>query len=354
MYRKTIISLIALFAGSGLIVAILYLYSADARSLKNGFLRLYPAHVFGRITQRTLPNRTSYIIGVETGKIFIGNYKDVQTVLETDTGLSFLHSIRLTFPITDPFLVSQSRVMVDSGNFYAIQQLKSVIFRIKQSNISAVEILMDSPNISSSASVPLSASTFILRTYYDPLKQNILTKRTQGSPFFHYRTNILEKQVDGIFCTDGNLLVNTDSKQIIYVYTYRNQFICLDSNLNILYRARTIDTNTVAKIKVTEIKSQNQTVLSSPPFTVNRLGCVSGDQLFVNSALPANNEAVSDFKRYAVIDVYNSKNGDYEFSFYVAKDHKKPISSMALYKNEFIMIQGATLFIYTLNNSFIH
>lgn len=353
MYRRTLVSLIAIFACSVIVIALLYSYSLEGRNSKNGFLRLYPPHVVDRINRVVLPNTTSYFIGVESGKIIIGDYKNLQTVIQTDTNLSSLRAIRPAFPITDPFLISQSRIMMDSDNLYAIQQLRSIIYKTSLSSISSARMIMDSPNISSTAAVPLSSSSFILRTYYDPLKQNILTKLTLHKPYFQFGTGILRKQVDGIFCTDGTLLLNREFNRIMYVYTYRNQFICLDSNLKILYQARTIDTNTVAKIQVTEIKAKNQTVLSAPPLTVNRLSCVSGDQLYINSALKANNEAVPDFNRYAVIDVYDTRNGSYKFSFYVVKDHEHPISSLLASQNMLFLIQGNILFIYTLNRPFI-
>jgi hypothetical protein len=354
VYRKTIILLLSLFTGSVLTIGGLYLYSLKGKNLKNGFLRLYPAHVLGKIIHRSLPNETLYIVGVASDKIFLGDYKNIQSLYQTDSNLSFFHTIPLGLPFLDEFLTSQSRIMFESDQLYVIQQLTSTIYKTTLSTTPSIQTFMDSPNISSTAAVPLSSTSFILRTYYDPLKQNILTKRTLHKPYFQYATGTLQKQVDGIFCTDGALLLNKESKQVIYVYTYRNQFICLDSNLKVLYRARTIDTNTIAKIQVVEIKSQSQSTLSNPPITVNRLSYVSGNHLFINSALSADNEVVSNFNRYAVIDVYNSNDGSYQFSFYVARDHERPISSFMVWGNKLILIQGATLFIYDIDKAFIH
>jgi hypothetical protein len=42
---------------------------------------------------------------------------------------------------------------------------------------------------------------------------------------------LLEKQVDGVFDTDGQLLRDDITGELVYIYFYRNEFMVMDSNL---------------------------------------------------------------------------------------------------------------------------
>src|SRR5690606_29648613 len=96
---------------------------------------------------------------------------------------------------------------------------------------------------------------------------------------------ILEKQIDGSFCVDGDLLYNPNTNSLVYVYRYRNQFMHLDTTLNTLFKGYTIDTISKVKIKVSEAKTANgiKFILSSPPLIVNKKSYASGNYLFIHS-----------------------------------------------------------------------
>ncbi len=103
-------------------------------------------------------------------------------------------------------------------------------------------------NLFFSNGISLTSNNFAFRKYDQILKQNILAKNSfnPGSSPVIESKDLLQKQVDGIFCTDGMMSYCKKSGKLIYVYYYRNQFICADSNLHLIYRGNTIDTNQFA------------------------------------------------------------------------------------------------------------
>jgi hypothetical protein len=89
----------------------------------------------------------------------------------------------------------------------------------------------------------------------------------------------------------------------------------LDTNLNLKYRASTIDTITSIDIKT---GAQKQTITATTPVrVVNSKSKVSEGKLYNISKLIADNESISSFNENAVIDIYNLTNGQYEKSYYV-------------------------------------
>jgi hypothetical protein len=145
-----------------------------------------------------------------------------------------------------------------------------------------------------------------------------LGKETSQPPALNLAPHALVKQVDGLFCVDGMLHYNRQLNTLVYVYYYRNQFISMDTMLNVLYRGKTIDTISHARIKVAQMEAGHAITLATPPLTVNTQSCVSGNYLFVNSNLKASNEPQEHFDMASAIDVYDLRNGDYRYSFYIA------------------------------------
>lgn len=164
--------------------------------------------------------------------------------------------------------------------------------------------------------VPISPASFIIRSV-SRTNRNFLSKETSTLPHLQIDTTLLAKQVDGLFCTDGMMHFNHDLNMLVYLYFYRNQFICMDTSLNLRYRGKTIDTVSHAQIKVASIRSDNSITLAAPPLMVNKKSATSGQYLFVNSALQAKNETAEAFNTASVIDVYDLRNGIYQFSFYL-------------------------------------
>jgi hypothetical protein len=165
----------------------------------------------------------------------------------------------------------------------------------------------------------ISSNSAILRKIDINKRENVLLKSRGGQRY------VLKKQIDGLLCTDGYLQYSKQHYQLVYTYRYRNQFICLDTNLNVVRISKTIDTTSVAKISVAE--TGGKITMSKPPLVVNKGTCVDGKYLFVRSNLAAKNESPAEFKNRSVIDVYNILDGSYRFSFYIENHDSKRLQN---------------------------
>ena len=121
----------------------------------------------------------------------------------------------------------------------------------------------------------------------------------------------------------------------------------MDTNLHIIYESRTIDTNTRSKIQVRTVHEQK--ILAAPPVIVNKLSTLSGKSILICSAVIADNENPVAFRDNIVVDIYDSKDGRYRFSFYLPKFTNGVITSFVLDDSRLFTIQGHFLMRYDLN-----
>lgn len=137
----------------------------------------------------------------------------------------------------------------------------------------------------------------------------------------------------------------------------RGEFLCMDTNLNVVYKAKTIDTVHNANIK-TELRNETsgdgtkvlKRILSTPPNLVNIYYTISGNQLFILSALRADNETQYEFSRNSSIDVYNTVNGSYLYSFHLPKYNNELLRQFEIKGNLLIGIYDHYVVTYHLKN----
>ena len=329
----SLISIISIL--SILLITVLYTFSNKINHQKNGFIRLFRPHLITPTKNLDIKYNSYYIAGTTKNYIYLGNYIVPTHLLvakydlaDTESlELRVAHNVKANWPVV--------QVSIDSPNVYLVDGITPTILHSDLSTREVNEYLKRIPFFTSVQ--PISNSSFVIRAYDNHLQKSILAKVSVDSPYFKSAPDLLIKQVDGSFCTDGMLHYDPDLACIIYLYYYRNQFLCLDTNLNVIYRGNTIDTISHAQIKVSKINS-NTSTFSAPPVIVNKKSCVAGDWLFVNSGLIANNETKEMFDKYSVIDIYSLKDGQYHFSFYVPLSEKEKITSLRVYNKTLIVI----------------
>jgi hypothetical protein len=327
-------------------VVALHLHSENFHKKKNSFFRVFPPHAILTTKILDIGPKDSYFIGNTSNTVYINNYKNPFDLLIVRMNLKDTHSIHLSLAGYRQFDPSQILITVDSPNVFAIDKLSSAILRCTVDSPKSF-ISLNEFRFSSTEAAAVSGESVILRAYQGNIQNNILAKLNYHRLPHLDSANILEKQIDGFFCTDGSLQIDHQTNRLIYMYYYRNQFIYLDTNLKVIYRAKTIDTNTRSKIQVRTIRDQS--MLAAPPLLVNKLACVSGKWILICSALFANNENKNIFDNNSVIDIYESKDGRYRFSFYLPKINNNKISSFILQGNQLFAIQGSSLVRYDLD-----
>jgi hypothetical protein len=236
---------------------------------------------------------------------------------------------------------------MDTAYVYLFDGLKPAVLYGSLNNINLTTI-NKTPFFN--GSLPINRSSYILRVV-SKKHENLLVKENINGLSIHIKAapQLLQKQIDGIFSTDGILTNVPNSSKIFYIYYYRNQFICADTNLNLLYRGKTIDTVSQAKIKVGKIISENQYTLSSPPKYVNEHACANKHWLFIHSVLKADNESNEVIEKASIIDVYSVNDGQYQFSFYLRDFKGNKMRDFKVFGNTLVALFGHYLYTYQLH-----
>lgn len=211
-------------------------------------------------------------------------------------------------------------------------------------------------NLKFDLSTGKSANTIFLRSYighgidrhFEILKVKLNDTASVQKSF------ILPKQIDGIFCVDGRMIYDDKNARLYYMYYYRGEFLCLDTNLNLIYKAKTIDTVRIAKVKVknyTEatngINLSKNTIMSASPL-VNNYFAVDADKIYIKSNLKAENQTLSEFRISNSIDVYSTNNGRYLYSFYIPKVYNSKLLEFKVRDSYFYGLYHAGLVAYDL------
>ena len=337
--KKRIAWILIIFLVTNFLVFGLYSWSQIDNSRPGSFLRFIDMHPWKSYQMIDLRYNSFYIAGSSGNNLVLGNttsplkYRIVSPTLDTSTKNitgALWNTTRFAAPT---FFTRDNLRMIYDGNVKRIIPIDPI------TNVPAV---VDSSLLRFTALLPLNVNSFIMKLYDDSSQQMILVKESKGKRVDTYS---FQKQVDGIFCVDGQLDFDTKYQQLVYCYYYRNQVLVLDSNLRIVRSFNTIDTNTIAKIKLAPIKSQDIITLAETPKNVNKRISAHYGQVFVLSGQQSRNEESALFLNNSVIDIYDITSGKYVKSFYLPDLFGSKVKSFkvtgkqlwALYKHHLVI-----------------
>lgn len=326
-------------------IVTLFIMSEDIIAKRNNFVRRLPEQV-NKIHDIDLKFNSYYFAGEANGKIYLGNVTMPLLLTEIDTTLKTKNEITVTIDQMElPFKYVQ--INVQSNYFFVTDGTVPAIFRGKTGTWKATYQPCESKQFSSQ--VYIDSSTVVYRTR----KQNyegILGLTTFGhNRITKANPDLLQKQVDGIFDTDGVLMNDPVTNKILYMYYYRNQYIIADRNLNLVSRGKTIDTISKAQIKVAFNSNRNETKMSAPPLIVNKNGNAYNGLLFINAALIGKFEDAKMWNQASMIDVYDTSTKSYVQSFYVYNIDGKKLGRYMIDGENFYGLVGTHLVVYKLN-----
>jgi len=319
MTKKLVIWIAGGFVLSIGTVAFLFAMSGIMKDNRNSFLRLFPSHPVLEGNSFDLKYNSYYIAGGTSEHIYLGNYSSPLHLLVLNKDLTDTVHLRLNVNgIMDQKFWS-ARVRVDSPYFYVNDGAVPRIYKGPINTWTADRIGYDTEYFLDIE--PTGKSTLFIKSLALS-NESVLGKISLDSPHYRFTSGILTKQIDGVFCVDGYLNYSKELKKLIYVYRYRNEYIVIDTNLNVTQHGRTIDTTTHAKLKVAWIASNKSKTLAGPPLIVNKQSSSYKNWLFINSDLLAKNEHRRALKEASVIDVYDINRTNYLFSFYIFNTFK--------------------------------
>jgi len=343
MFKRRILYLTLCFLGSIISIGLLAIISDLAGKSPNHFIRQTPGHVVEGVKFIDLKKRGYYFAGLDSSYAYLVNQIINNKILTVNISQGIFLEEIINAP-KDLMISSSAYLSVEDRCPILWDGMKSEIWRGDGNHL----FLKYKDKVSSfTKGILLSPASYIFLSI-NKKNENDLIKQERGG---RQKTGkgLLQKQIDGLFCTDGQLIKVPNSNRIFYTYFYRNQFMCADTNLNLLYRGKTIDTNSYAKIKVAKIRSTNQLTLASPPKIINKHTDVNEKYLFIHSGLKADNETDKVHEESAVIDVYNVKDGKYKLSFYLPNFDGKSLNDFKVYGQSLYALYDHYLYKYQLN-----
>jgi hypothetical protein len=333
-------------AGLGMVIILFYL-SNFSNHRNNQFTRLFPPHLISYGSQMDLRFNSFYFAGFTKTHMFLGNTTAPGYLLTADYSLSDTHQIILHIPSNIPMVVPAIRLYIDSPHIFMMEGRTPKILYGSFRDLSLHEY-PDNQLYFNAASI-ISGRSLFVRAFDRETQKNILIKSVTNPNGVVRLPETLVKKGDGIFSLDGNISRDAYTHHFTYVYYYRNEFVCLDSNGHTLLKGRTIDSVSTPQIKIADISSEAVSTFSAPPLIVNRTSCADSNFLFVNSRLKAKNQDDEDFNETSVIDIYSLKNAEYLYSLYVPDHHHVKIKSFQVFNYQLVALYDHTIITYNLN-----
>lgn len=344
--RFLLLSLVLTFVlGVGFITG-LYLISEDTIHHRNNFIRRFPHHPAMLKKELDLGFNSYYIAGFSDGIIYLGNATTPLKVTAIDTTLSSVKEYRISLP-PQPLRGRSLRIAVQPPYFYVTDGTIPFVLQGKISDWKAKVWMKDKAYFT--AFEPMGGTQAGILTLSATSHENVLGT-LNGGPETNVMLSdsVLNKQVDGIFDTDGILLYNKRLESLIYTYYYRNQYLVISSGLRLKSTGKTIDTVSRAQVKLRYVRSLNEQKLAAPAYLVNKGAATDGDYLFINAGGMGRYEPEEMWKVAAIIDVYDLKNQSYRFSFYITDRGTSRLTQFRVVHDKLIALQGNHLVVYDL------
>lgn len=333
---------------SVLIIILLFQASEKSMHKENPFIRRFIEGSATRGKKVKLENSYKYLAGSDPATIFIADAQAPLYIVSYDKNLKKMQRHKIQLERYD-FPFQNVRVKIVPPFFYLYDGTVPVIYKGHITDWKA-NVVMSNNNYFFSKGDITGPDSFAFRAQEVKTLDNIIgTFNFTDSLSIHYAPNLLVKQVDGFFDTDGILRYDKIKKKLVYVYYYRNEFIVASRELKLLYRGKTIDTTEHANVKVAYIGKSRQRKLRSAVQTVNQLIAVDNDRLLVKSNLLGRFEPADMWKEASIIDIYNLKEKTYQESIYIYHEMDAKLSDMILEGNTLYAVVGSHLVTYQLH-----
>lgn len=334
---------------SSVAVVILFITSEDMIHHRNNFTRRFPIHPATMNKIMDLEVNSYYIAGEGNGNIYLGNITAPLTVTVVDSILKHKQQFIIkVVPPRDLFYSLQLSIVMPY--FYLSDGRSPIVYRGIVGEW--VANIWTENTAYFNAFEPMDARTAAFRAISSASRDHILglfevddTTKVTVNP-------LLDKQTDGIFDTGGILRYNSENKKLIYVYSYKNEYLVIDDLLQSKLIHHTIDTISKVRIKTQYNAKAKARSLASPAWTVNNRARTFKNYLFVNSAVMGKLEPEEMWDSASIVDVYSFNRDRYEFSIYLTNIKEFKMSDFIVNDDKLYAICGNYLSVYRLDHDF--
>jgi len=344
--KKKIFYIVLTMVISGAVVVGLFLSSEHIMKRENPFVRRFMPHHIDKAEYLDLEVNSYYIAGLTNDTIYLGNYTAplLITAVPTKLGAKVEHQIKLD-ETQRSFRSLTIRVV--NNEFFVSDGTIPIIY--KGNTVDWVATKYMEEKVYFSLLQPMENNTFLFRSQRANNGEHVLGRlQFSDSTSFELYDDALQKQIDGVFDTDGQLVTDANTNQGVYTYYYRNQYLVYQQQGNRFLTGKTIDTTTLAKIEVT-ILGNGEKKMGAPPQKVNSKTYAYNGKLYIKSELMGKNEPRSMWKQASVIDVYDYNKDEYLYSFYAYDHQGDKIKEFALNNTHFFGLLGNSLVRYVIN-----
>jgi hypothetical protein len=282
---------------------------------KNGFTRKYSVVPLKVVNHVEKDESITDLCGW-TPYNFYFKTKKPDILYKLDNKLGKEEYIQLNVP-TNQKITTAFQVIVDSPKVdIAAFNLPGIIV---SSTNEKILTLYKYPSSLYSRAAKISNSTYIFRGFDSTIKtaDQILVKTNLYSGEIIRDSIAIDMTHDMGIKSDGFLNFDPVTNLLTYVYAYKNEFICIDTNLNLVNKYKTVD-------NIREYQTTVGNVSKSKVFTnvtarrvLNKKSIAVNGKLYNISNIKSDNEDKDDFIKSTVIDVYDIQKGNYLQSFYI-------------------------------------
>jgi len=268
--------------------------------------------------------------------------KNPAKVYITDSDLQNDNYIELNIPINRK-IASRFSCIVDSPAVYVLAgNLPGILKTQPGDSCKSYQF----PNAIFTRTALISPNSFALRMFEGT--DQIFAKGNPSTGELLKEKNISEKNKDAGISTDGALFYDRQSNLLAFVQYYKNEIICLDTNLNFVKKIKTIDINSRSSIKAAEIKKEGVITSLTPKRLLNASASIHNGLLFINSKIKGDNETKEAFTNNFSIDIYDIKNSLYKGSFYIPVYKNDQMTNFLITANSIVVIYKKYLVTYKL------
>jgi hypothetical protein len=319
------------------IVAILFLSSEHIIKKENNFIRRFGQHPIRDEKAYDLGVNSYYFAGMSGENIYLGNVTTPLMLTSIDTALTTKKTVKIKIdPAGHPFRMIQLKVL--RPYFYVYDGNVPVIYRGLLGDSLARTISFEDCYFSQLEVID--SLNFVFRAQSSKNKSQVLGKLSLNhNPKVTLHEKLLEKQVDGMFDTDGQLLRDDRTGTLTYIYAYRNEFLVMNLNLDLLKKLHTIDTISRAQVQV-RLLTDGSHRMDAPPLLVNKKSAVYGQVLFNQSNLMGKFESREMWQQAAIVDMYRTGKQEYLGSFYVQNRGENTMSRMFVTDRHLFVLSG--------------
>src|SRR5690606_655122 len=138
-------------------------------------------------------------------------------------------------------------IRVKNNDFFVSDGTVPIIYKGNTSDWTATKYMEN--KLFFSFFQPISDTSLLFRTQRASSGEHVLGKlNVSGSTTFELYDHALQKQIDGVFDTDGTLIRDEQTAQIMYLYSYRNHYVVYETLSNGFTIGKNLDTMVIAKI----------------------------------------------------------------------------------------------------------